>query len=334
MKTGLFLTAVVLLGGAARATPGDEWKAALAEVRPRLEQAVQAAAERPQAANRPLQQALAALRRARERSAKGPFASAAQEVEEALSQALKSQDGRSKEALIQQAKDQIASLEAVSRWPEGRAERRGQAKATLAEILASREFQRRSQDAFSRWLRAVLQWLLRLLERLFPALQGGGQAARVAMWLVGFLLFALLVFLVAYGLNAWLGRLGVRSARPQDAQDGGWVVRPGERLTPEALLAQAERRAGAGEYREALRWLYQAVLLLLDRRQLVEFDEARTNWEYQRALGDQPDPWWPDRFAWATDLFEATWYGGQAAQEPDYRSFLDYYREAAGRPEP
>lgn len=334
MKTGLLLTAVLLLGGGVGAAPGDEWRTAWAEVRPRLEQAVQSAANQPQAAHRPLQQALAALRRARERSAQGPFASAAQEVEETLQQALKAQDGREKEALIRQAQGQVASLEAVSRWLEGRADPQGRAKATLKEILASREFQRRGEDAFSRWLRKVLQWLLRLLERLFPALQGGGRAARVAMWIIGFLLFAVLVFLVAYGLTAWLRSLGIRSARPQEAQDGGRVVRPGERPTPEALLAQAEQRAGTGDYREALRWLYQAVLLLLDRRQLVEFDETRTNWEYQRALGAQPDPWWPDRFAWATDLFEAKWYGGQAAQEPDYRSFLDYYREAAGRPEP
>jgi hypothetical protein len=154
------------------------------------------------------------------------------------------------------------------------------------------------------------------------------------MWVVGLLLFALLVFLVAYGLATLLRYLSVRSAQEREGEGRGVVTRPGERPTPEGLLAEAERQAGAGAYREALRLAYQAVLFLLDRRQLVEFDEARTNGEYARSLRERSDPWWADRFSWATDLFERKWYGGQPASAPDYRSLLDYCQEVAGRAEP
>jgi hypothetical protein len=323
----------VLLGGGAWAAPGDEWILALEEARPLLEQAVRQAARQPQAANRSLEQARAILRRAREQAAPGPFAAAAQDPEGTLNEALKAADGSVKEALARQGRDQVASLGAVIRWPEASIQR-GEAKEVLKQVLASQEFQGAGEDAFSRWLNRTLRRFLDFLERLFPSMQGSGKAARVVMWIVGLLLFALLVFLVAYGLANLLRYLSLRSTQEREGEGGGVVTRPGERPTPEGLLAEAERQAGAGAYREALRLVYQAVLFLLDRRQLVEFDETRTNGEYERTLRERPDPWWADRFAGATDLFERKWYGRQPASAPDYRSLLDYCQEVAGRAEP
>jgi hypothetical protein len=228
----------------------------------------------------------------------------------------------------------MVSLETVIRGSPAPETRHQEGTEEFRIILASKEFQRAREDFWGRWLNRILRVILDFLARLFPVLQGGAKAARVAMWIVGLFLFALLSFLVAYGLTVLLRHLSARSRREQEGEGSDRVFRPGERPTPEALLAQAERQAGNGEFREALRLVFQAVLLLLDRRNVVEFDESRTNGEYQQSLREQPDPWWPERFAQATDLFEQKWYGLQATTATDYHSLLSYYQEVWGKATP
>src|SRR5690606_5139446 len=53
---------------------------------------------------------------------------------------------------------------------------------------------------------------------------------------------------------------------------------------PTEWLDSAAQLAAQGKYREALRALYLATLVVLDRRQLLTFDPTLTNWQYLRQL--------------------------------------------------
>jgi hypothetical protein len=80
----------------------------------------------------------------------------------------------------------------------------------------------------------------------------------------------------------WLVLPDLRRPRRREAQlPGGEVMVPRE---PAELLAEAEREAAAGRYREALRLTYLAMVTRLDRAGVLPEDRSRTHWELLRDL--------------------------------------------------
>ncbi len=82
-------------------------------------------------------------------------------------------------------------------------------------------------------------------------------------------------------------------------------------------LADARRAAAAGQWREAIHFVYWAAISRLESRRLWPADRARTPREYL-ALVTAEDPRKPG-LATLTRSFERTWYGGRAAGEGDYK---------------
>jgi hypothetical protein len=123
------------------------------------------------------------------------------------------------------------------------------------------------------WLLRPLAWVARQLVRL------GSAGSPVARWLVTGLLLALLVLILLhiYYMSAGAFRTG-RGRRPAGP---GASETPAE---PAALREMARAAGAAGEFREAVRLLYQAALRRLDRAGAIRYDASRTNWEYARDL--------------------------------------------------
>jgi hypothetical protein len=92
--------------------------------------------------------------------------------------------------------------------------------------------------------------------------------------------------------------------------------------SPAELWRQAERCAGEGRFRDAVRALYLAVLSLLHRQRLIRFESTRTNGEYVRQvqLAEQAPPALHDPFQQLTNLFESQWYGERPCESGDYRA--------------
>jgi hypothetical protein len=92
--------------------------------------------------------------------------------------------------------------------------------------------------------------------------------------------------------------------------------------TPATLWRQAETLAGAGQFREAARVLYIAVLALLHRQHLIRFQPTRTNGEYVRQvrLSEQAPPELHEPFERLTHRFEMAWYGERPCESRDYRA--------------
>jgi hypothetical protein len=82
-----------------------------------------------------------------------------------------------------------------------------------------------------------------------------------------------------------------------------------------AWLGDAAQLAQAGRHREALRALYSATLVALDRARLIRFEASLTNGHYARSLPAGATRQCFERF---TDAFERKWYGLQATTSQDY----------------
>jgi hypothetical protein len=95
-----------------------------------------------------------------------------------------------------------------------------------------------------------------------------------------------------------------------------------------ALWRQAEDLARQGDYREAVRILYLAVLVLLHRANRIRYEKMRTNGEYAQQLRSEAALYGP--FQRLTTLFEVKWYGERACRPEDFeacRGLADHVRE-------
>jgi len=83
-------------------------------------------------------------------------------------------------------------------------------------------------------------------------------------------------------------------------------------------MADARGAAAAGQWREAIHFLYWAAISRLESKRLWPADRARTAREYL-AMVASDDPR-RDSLAALTRSFERTWYGGWEAGENEYRA--------------
>jgi hypothetical protein len=165
--------------------------------------------------------------------------------------------------------------------------------------------------------------------------QGPGLVAPVAfegLGTIGWMLVAgLLLALLVYAIQQWSGRQ--KSVRPKPKTITIEAAEP----SPEALVVHADQKtvenlwrhadelASRGQFLEAVRTLYLAVLALLHRGNLIRFERTRTNGEYVRQLQSQTNLQGP--FRGLTHLFELKWYGERSCQPDEYSNCRDLAEE-------
>jgi hypothetical protein len=84
---------------------------------------------------------------------------------------------------------------------------------------------------------------------------------------------------------------------------------------PSVHLERAARLAREGDYRRALRALYLATLIALDRRRLISFEPNFTNRMYVRRM---PRGETRRLFSELTRTFDHKWYGDEPTSESEY----------------
>ncbi|UJR81636.1 DUF4129 domain-containing protein [Sandaracinus amylolyticus] len=201
--------------------------------------------------------------------------------------------------------------------PESEADVR--ARQDAEAILARPEFQEHG-DARGRGVRELIE---RLLEWLFrhrdpieapaapraPEIPLPGPLVFLAMAIVVLLLVAVLLH-----VTRPLRRAPRVIDEPRGAPDA--IADPRERA-PDEWVDDAARLAAEGRHREALRALYLATLVALDRRRLIRFEKTLTNGQYLRQM---PEGDARVDFRDFTRRFDRTWYGREPASEHDYRA--------------
>jgi hypothetical protein len=181
------------------------------------------------------------------------------------------------------------------------------------------------------WWKRFTDWLAKTLEELFKrdrdpvrtspnlAPSTGASAANV---LVVILIGVALAVLVAVLVRAFAKRdqdgsqLEVStfetSALAQDPMSA--LSRP-----PEGWAHLADELAAKGEYREAVRSLYLALLSRLHREGAILYDSTLSNWDYLRNFKGRRD--WLPPFRELTRRFDFAWYGNLPVGAEGYRDF-------------
>jgi hypothetical protein len=204
----------------------------------------------------------------------------------------------------------IVQADGVAAGPLAAAPDYSQERATMKQVLAGRDFRNlEAPTARDSFLEKLSYWLNRFIASIAKLHASSAWAGRVIVW--GFIL-AVCVGL-AWGLlqleRCWRIRLVPESDGPAAgaASARDWQL----------WLADARRAAAAGEWREAIHFVYWAAISRLESRRLWPADRARTPREYL-ALVTADDPRRAG-LATLTGSFERTWYGGRKAGESDYR---------------
>lgn len=134
--------------------------------------------------------------------------------------------------------------------------------------------------------------------------------------LIQFLFYLALALLVAFALYFLLRWLLGRQAQPNiPAPD---LLNP-TRATPPDLLRAAEEHASQGNYRLALRYLYTAVLVHLDRSGYLQYEPTNTDWEHLRALHAQGHESLHAQLLPLTELVQRKWYGIETTLLEDFQ---------------
>ncbi|MDL1897905.1 DUF4129 domain-containing protein [Anaerolineae bacterium CFX7] len=152
-------------------------------------------------------------------------------------------------------------------------------------------------SALPSWLQDILLRIERYLDRLFNQTARGIFDTRDLIVLFGIGLVVAVLFYFLRGLRRNFVKAEALPSLPQARE-----VR-----TPNEALSNAQQFANQGDYRNAVRQLYLATLLLLDQRGKIKYDPTLTNREYLRQTSN--DPRATAALAPIVETFDRAWYG-------------------------
>lgn len=183
-------------------------------------------------------------------------------------------------------------------------------KAVMKQVLAGRDF--RNLEAESTEQSALEKfgaWINKLFQNASKLTAKAAWLGRVIVW--GFIL-AVCVGLI-WGLIQFERRWRVRLVPDSDGPAPGAASARDWQL----WLDDARRAAAAGQWREAIHFVYWASISRLESKRLWPADRARTPREYLALVAPEDARKTP--LATLTRSFEHVWYGGRPAAEPDYK---------------
>jgi hypothetical protein len=90
-----------------------------------------------------------------------------------------------------------------------------------------------------------------------------------------------------------------------------------DRTTPASLKQKASSFREAGDFRQAIRYDFIALLLLMHEKNLVYLDESKTNEEIYKYLRKNNFSM-SDVFKNLGEMFNSTWYGNKTSGEQNY----------------
>jgi hypothetical protein len=207
----------------------------------------------------------------------------------------------------EQAVTRLTALQAVLAQPL--AEINPRDLAVLQQILSRPPFADET-STLPPWLQDILRRIADFFDRLVNNTAQGIFDWRDVVTLFGILLVLDVLFDFIRDLR--------RNLAPEEAL-APLSEEPAAR-TPSAAFHHAQLFINQGDYRNAVRQLYLATLLLLDQRGKLRYDPTLTNREYLRQTSN--DPRTAAALAPIVETFDRTWYG----LEPISKSEFDAYR--------
>jgi hypothetical protein len=197
----------------------------------------------------------------------------------------------------------------------------------VQEILSRPEFKPKKQnqvvafikgiwDSITSFFSEMLRAIRRLLGQLFGSTAEGS-------WL------SMALVILVLGLLAFLVARAIRKARPRRRRPKKRTIL-GEEIdagtTAESLAERAYAAAREGDFRNAIRRLYIALLYELSEHRLIELEDSATNREYLARLSGKGAL--EKAMAYMTDRFDYFWYGMIPTSGEDFSAYLARYKEA------
>lgn len=149
-----------------------------------------------------------------------------------------------------------------------------------------------------------------------PAMAGANAVMVGAIVLVAAVLLFILIrsFKRKQSLETELDETGGLSQQPLDQDAMSALARP-----PETWAGLADELAAKGQYREAIRHLYLALLSRLHRDGVIDYDPTLSNWEYLFAFKGASSL--KAGFKELTRRFDFAWYGNLGVDGVAYATF-------------
>ncbi|MFH1887855.1 MAG: DUF4129 domain-containing protein, partial [Pseudomonadota bacterium] len=188
----------------------------------------------------------------------------------------------------------------------------------------------------ARWIKAAWKWIRKLFpdpkKNRTPAGPGTGAWRGWGYLLAGLVILASGILILRHlrrSLPATETAGGADLVSLVDVRDES--VSAGD-LPPDQWRDLALSLLSLGRETEALRALYLGAVAGLGGRELLLVARHKSNRDYLRELSLRaaalPDI--VDGFAFQTEVFERTWYGGRTPTEPEVQRFLDLHGRMAG----
>ncbi len=202
-------------------------------------------------------------------------------------------------------------------------------RANVSEILSRPEFQpvKKEKTPFEKLQEWLTEKLLKWLSRVAPGADVQSPKYAAVLRVILYVVLAAGVVL----LGVVLYRRFLKRAPKEEKESGKRVILGevlDEKTTVDELMAEAAKYAQAGDYRQAVRKVYIALLYDMDKRDVIRIEPSLTNREYLRAVRAQVRLYPPMRDL--TDRFDLIWYGQGTVGAGEYEEFVARYREAFG----
>ena len=185
----------------------------------------------------------------------------------------------------------------------------------LSEVLSRPEF---SPDESLTWW----GWLGDLIVRFFRWLGTLYTVNPALFWVLVVGLTGLLVLMIALIVLQVRSAFALGGRRRKDDESVAERARRSR-----TYRAEADRAAEAGDYTEAVRYLFLSLVYRLDESGRVSFQTAYTNREYLALLDGRLAA--RDRMRVFVDTLDDDWYGQHATGRPRYEQCLTLYEQLA-----
>jgi hypothetical protein len=195
------------------------------------------------------------------------------------------------------------------------------------EILNRPEFKPKRQNKVVAFIKGIWDSIVNFFGDMFRAVrrllgQLFGSTAEGSWLSIAFVILVL-------GVLAFFVARAVRKAKPRRRRPKKRTIL-GEEIdagtTAEALAERAYAAAREGNFRDAIRKLYVALLYELSERRLIELEDSATNREYLARVSGKGAL--TKAMAYMTDRFDYFWYGMIPTSGEDFSAYQARYQEA------
>lgn len=243
-----------------------------------------------------------------------------------------------RQAILIEISERLAALETkINQLEQATAAERtkDEDKQKLAEILQREEY-RKPEEKPKSLIERAYDWVIEWLNKMFPPAEPRPNTAPVGnfgsfTFVLQMLLFALILSLIGFIIYRFAPFFAKKYRQRKTSEKKERVVL-GERIaaneTAESLLDEAERLAGEGNLRAAIRKGYIALLCELSERKIIGLSQHKTNRDYLRDVRQRENLY--ENMRGLTVNYERHWYGFDQAQPNDWETFRDDYRKAIG----